>query len=226
MWKFIPPQFRSRLPSRILIAMLVLAAVVILAVPFLSYHNDFRLVALMSVVGMVIYAALAWWLHRVHPGGGTRLLLAAWLTNFGVVMVVILELIGVIPAWLPQTVAPLIYGVTISGLFLAASTQRAHELMQEQVRASRLEESLAGARLLALRYQVNPHFLFNALNSAIALAQREPARVTPFLYRLAMFPPCRLARGTQPDRGLSPRRSRNSAPISMLKRSASRSGWR
>ena len=186
-WKFIPPQFRNRLPSRILKAMLVLAAAVIVAAPFLSYHNDFRLVALMSVGGTVIYAAMAWWLQRAHPSRGTRLLLAAWLNNLGVVVVLILELIGAIPAWLPQTVAPLIYGVTISGLFLAASTQQAHGLMREQVRASRLEESLAGARLLALRYQVNPHFLFNALNSAIALAQREPARVTPFLYRLANF---------------------------------------
>jgi len=59
--------------------------------------------------------------------------------------------------------------------------------MREQIRASQLERSLAEARLLALRYQVNPHFLFNALNSAIALVQHEPARVTPFLYRLADF---------------------------------------
>ena len=60
-------------------------------------------------------------------------------------------------------------------------------LLQRQVRATQLERSLAEARLLALRYQVNPHFLFNALNSAITLVRHEPARATPFLYRLADF---------------------------------------
>jgi LytS/YehU family sensor histidine kinase len=144
-------------------------------------------VALMSVLVTGVCTAVVGWLHQLQPAGGSRLLLAAWLTNLAVAGGIILELTGVIPAWLPQTMAPVIYGVTISGLFLAASTQRAHDLMQQQVRASHLERSLAEARLLALRYQVNPHFLFNALNSAIALAQREPARVTPFLYRLASF---------------------------------------
>ena len=187
MWRFIPPQFKRRLPSRILVAMMAAAAGAFLVVPLLSYRNDFFLVAAMAVAVMGICTAVAWWLYRLRPEGGTRLLLSAWLLNLGVVIVIILELSGAIPAWLPQTMAPVIYGVTISGLFLAASTQRAHEFLQERVRASQLERSLAEARLLALRYQVNPHFLFNALNSAIALAQSEPARVAPFLYQLAGF---------------------------------------
>ncbi|MGO9585500.1 MAG: 7TM-DISM domain-containing protein [Limisphaerales bacterium] len=185
--QFIPAQFKSRLPGRILGAVLVAVAVEITVIPFLSYRNDFRLVALTSVAVMGNCTAVAWWLYRLRPSGGMRLLLTAWLFNLAVIVNIILELIGAIPAWLPQTMAPLIYGVTICGLFFAASTQRAHEFMREQVRASHLEKSLAEARLLALRYQVNPHFLFNALNTAIALVQHEPARVTPFLYRLATF---------------------------------------
>jgi len=185
--EFIPPHLKDGLPSRVLGAMLAAVAVEIPMIPLLSYHNDFLLVAGMAVAAMGACTAVAWWLHRLQPGGGTRLLLAAWLINLAVAFNIILELTGAIPAWLPPAMGPVIYGVTISGLFLAASTQRAHELMREQVRASHLERSLAEARLLALRYQVNPHFLFNALNSAIALAQREPARVTPFLYRLANF---------------------------------------
>jgi hypothetical protein len=199
MWRFIPPEYRSRVPGRMLVGMLVVLAVTLALIPFLSYGNNFRLVALMSVAVMVSCATTAWWLHRVHPGGGTRLVLGAWLMNLGVVVVIILELTGAIPACLPQSMAPLIYGMTISGLFLAASTQRAHEFMREQVRASQLETSLAEARLLALRYQVNPHFLFNALNSAIGLAQHEPARVTPFLYRLASF----LRAALRPERTLT-----------------------
>ena len=185
--EFIPPQFNTQLPSRILGAMLVASVVAVAVMPFMSYRNGFRLVALLAVAVMGSCTAVACWLYRLQPGGGTGLLLAAWLFNLAVAFDIILELIGAIPAWLPQTMAPLIYGVTISGLFLAASTHRAHEFMREQVRASKLEKSLAEARLLALRYQMNPHFLFNALNSAIALVQHEPARVTPFLYRLADF---------------------------------------
>jgi hypothetical protein len=185
--EFIPAQFKSRLPSRILSAMLVAVAVEFAAIPFLSYRNDFSLVALMAVAVMGNCTAVAWWLHRLQTGGGTRLLLAAWQFNLIVAVGIILELTGTVPIWLPTAMGPVIYGVTISGMFLAASTQRAHEFMREQVRSSHLEKSLAEARLLALRYQVNPHFLFNALNSAIALVQREPARVTPFLYRLAGF---------------------------------------
>ena len=187
MREFIPPQCKDRFPSRVLRAMLVAVVVEIAVVPFLSYRNDFRLVALMSVAVTGTCTTVAWWLQRIQPDGGTRLLLAAWATNLVVVAVIVLELTGVIPTWLPQAMAPVIYGVTITGLFLAASTQRAHDFMREQVRASQLEASLTEARLLALRYQVNPHFLFNALNSAITLVQHEPARVTPFLYRLANF---------------------------------------
>lgn len=187
MREFIPPQFKRRLPSRIMSAVLIAVAVEILVLPLLSYRNNFRVVALMSVVVMGSCTAMAWWLSRVQPDGGTRLLLAAWLINLAVVANMILELTGILPAWLPQAMAPVIYGVTISGMFLAASTQRAHDLLRGQARASELEKSLAEARLLALRYQVNPHFLFNALNSAITLVQQEPARVAPFLRRLASF---------------------------------------
>lgn len=187
MREFIPPQFKCRLPGRIMGAVLIAVALEILLIPFLSYRNNFSLVALMSVIVMCSCTAMAWWLSRVQPDGGTRLLLAAWLINLAVVVNIILELTGIIPAWLPQSMAPVIYGVTISGMFLAASTQRAHELVLGRARASELEKSLAEARLLSLRYQVNPHFLFNALNSAITLVQQEPARVAPFLLRLASF---------------------------------------
>jgi sensor histidine kinase YesM len=187
MREFVPSQLKNRLPSRALSGMLVVVVVEILVILILSYRNEFRVVAFMSVAVMATCTGAAWWLRRAQRGGGTRLLLAAWLTNLFVVVVVILELTGVIPTWLPLALAPVIYGATISGLFLAASTQRAHEFMREQVRASQLEKSLVEARLLALRYQVNPHFLFNALNSAIAMVNHEPTRVTPFLHRLASF---------------------------------------
>ena len=50
-----------------------------------------------------------------------------------------------------------IYGVVTLVAF-------AHESRERELQASRLEKQLAEARLSALKMQLNPHFLFNALN--------------------------------------------------------------
>ena len=41
------------------------------------------------------------------------------------------------------------------------------------------------ARLAALRYQINPHFLFNTLNSISALIPVDPERAERLLERMA-----------------------------------------
>jgi LytS/YehU family sensor histidine kinase len=53
---------------------------------------------------------------------------------------------------------------------LHAELRRAHEA---ELRASRLEAQLIQARLEALRAQLNPHFLFNALNTIAMLVRRQ-----------------------------------------------------
>jgi sensor histidine kinase YesM len=47
------------------------------------------------------------------------------------------------------------------------------ELREEQVRAATLSRQLSEARLEALSAQLHPHFLFNTLNSAVALIRTE-----------------------------------------------------
>jgi type II secretory pathway pseudopilin PulG len=68
--------------------------------------------------------------------------------------------------WLP--LQPLIYaGVLATGVALdAARRRRDAELSRAQ-----LETQLAHAQLSALRAQLQPHFLFNTLNAAVALAR-------------------------------------------------------
>jgi two-component sensor histidine kinase len=46
------------------------------------------------------------------------------------------------------------------------------ESREGELRAARLEDSLAAARLHALRSQLNPHFLFNSLNTISVLAMK------------------------------------------------------
>ncbi|MDI1247644.1 MAG: histidine kinase [Lacunisphaera sp.] len=65
---------------------------------------------------------------------------------------------------------------------------RLHQLeLDEKISAQLAEEK---ARLEVLRYQLNPHFLFNALNSVCAQIIREPVAARAMVVRLADF--CRL----------------------------------
>lgn len=57
-----------------------------------------------------------------------------------------------------------------AGLYLALSY--AHEAHRTERRAARLERAAQQAELRSLRYQVNPHFLFNTLNSLSSLVMK------------------------------------------------------
>src|SRR5262245_23220588 len=72
-----------------------------------------------------------------------------------------------------------------SFLFLAAAQWQAQRSQEERVLKS---ESLAHeARVRMLRYQLNPHFLFNALNSIGALAGESPHRIQRMVAELSGF---------------------------------------
>jgi GAF domain-containing protein len=61
-------------------------------------------------------------------------------------------------------------GLALDNARLYTEARTAHE---QAVRASRLEAQLMQARLDALRAQLNPHFLFNALNTVAMLVRRH-----------------------------------------------------
>lgn len=68
--------------------------------------------------------------------------------------------------------------------YFRASTSRELRNSQLQVRASRLESELAHAQLLALRSQLHPHFLFNALNSLALLVDENPVAAQRMITQL------------------------------------------
>jgi anti-sigma regulatory factor (Ser/Thr protein kinase) len=73
---------------------------------------------------------------------------------------------------------------------------RWHERWQaESLRAARLREDLAQANLQALRAQLNPHFLFNALNAVVSLTVSDPQAARATLVRLAELLRATLAAG-------------------------------
>lgn len=73
---------------------------------------------------------------------------------------------------------------------------RWHNRWQEEaLNAARLREDVATAHLQALRAQLNPHFLFNALNAVVTLIGRDPALARDVLVRLAELLRATLAAG-------------------------------
>ncbi|HEX2120892.1 MAG TPA: histidine kinase [Thermoanaerobaculia bacterium] len=56
---------------------------------------------------------------------------------------------------------------------------------QRDREAAELRAQLAGARLDALRMQINPHFLFNTLHAVSALVERDPSGVRRMIARLS-----------------------------------------
>lgn len=72
-----------------------------------------------------------------------------------------------------------------SAVWVGISTRR--ELEQERERALVADALAADARLQMLRYQVHPHFLFNALNALRALVESDPPGARRMVTQLAEF---------------------------------------
>jgi len=70
----------------------------------------------------------------------------------------------------------------ILGAYLAFNYHR--EVQERRSRAAHLESLLAEARLSALRAQLHPHFLFNALNTVSAYVETDPQRARAMLGHL------------------------------------------
>jgi two-component system, LytTR family, sensor kinase len=83
--------------------------------------------------------------------------------------------------WLP--ISLLLYWMTLGA---AIALARVREAREQERRAVALEGRLAQAELAVLRAQLEPHFLFNALNTAVSLVRAgDPAAGVDVLTRLA-----------------------------------------
>jgi hypothetical protein len=94
-------------------------------------------------------------------------------------------------ASLPQILTPAnaqrLMFFCFSVLFFVAIQDRLLYRQQSALAQSDAEAKLSDARLSALRYQLNPHFLFNALNSIIYLVKTQPEEAPTFVRKLADF---------------------------------------
>ena len=124
------------------------------------------LTALALASGVALYAAIDAWLQGIYFSGIRE-------TTFAQRMVALAFLDGILlGAW-----SALYYAINF---FLTVEEQAD--------RLERLEAQATSAQLAMLRYQLNPHFLFNTLNSIstlVLLKQTEPANA--MLTRLSAF---------------------------------------
>ncbi len=83
--------------------------------------------------------------------------------------------------WAPFTL--ILYWAVVVAAYAIQNFQRYQE---QELRASALSAELATAQLSALRAQLHPHFLFNALNAAVGLVRtREPEDAVRVLTHLS-----------------------------------------
>jgi len=73
----------------------------------------------------------------------------------------------------------------VLGLAILLGVKNYHELKYHQLRAANLQVAWTHSRLQALRMQLNPHFLFNTLNAAVALVSSRPKVAEQMLVSLA-----------------------------------------
>jgi hypothetical protein len=129
----------------------------------------------------------------IRRGKQEIILLATWLCYGVLILLLSMQLSSVTPVALSFNVLQQLFIPVILAGFLLAMMDRQSNLAQLKLHVAKSRQSEAVAQLDALRYQLNPHFLFNTLTSIEALSHFDPARIPQLVSRLATFLRLRLA---------------------------------
>jgi sensor histidine kinase YesM len=113
---------------------------------------------------------------------------------FGILLIVLSNLINSAPIWegfaVRRVIASSFFWLAPSSVWIAMNLAliNAQIANQRERRLARLEAQEREAQLRALRYQINPHFLYNTLNSISALILDNRAEeADEMVGRLALF---------------------------------------
>jgi two-component system, LytTR family, sensor kinase len=121
------------------------------------------------------------WLATATGFAAMRALLAIWAQPGGVTASFGDRVVNQLAQWFPASA--LAY-VAVVGIAIAID--RARAIRQREVRAAQLTAELTRTQLEALRAQIHPHFVFNALHTVAAIVREcEPEKAIEVLVSLA-----------------------------------------
>lgn len=158
------------------------------------------------IVSLIIYSGLAlsvWYPFSYFSRGETKIVslitnlvltgaitVTAWILATKLIMTLVLppqnDYQAYWEATFPYRVGSgvFIYGLTILTYFLFSSMSN---LSEKKSREARLESLVKETELKMLRSQINPHFLFNSLNSISSLTVTDPEKARTMVIRLSDF---------------------------------------
>lgn len=88
-----------------------------------------------------------------------------------------------VAVWVAASSATAMHYLLCLGAIVGIKTYR--DLEGERVLRAEIQRQMAQARLQALKNQLNPHFLFNALNTVVALIESEPRLAQTLVTRIS-----------------------------------------
>ncbi len=151
---------------------------------FFFVARRFRIAAGESRRNLAIHAVAALTFALMQPLAASALQYATLAATTGTDDPVRVKFLMTLPQRYPllAVIAFWKYAVVV-GIYYAFDYHRKYQL--SALHSARLEAQLTGAQLGALRMQLQPHFLFNALHSAALLTLTAPERAHDVLVRLA-----------------------------------------
>ena len=173
---------------------------------YYAYGSFINISILDSVLSLLIYSGIAlslWYPFSFFNTGKTRpttlisnlvvtgaISIALWVVITKFVMLLILPEQNNYQAYWDATfpyrigTGVFIYGIIILSYFLFLSLTN---LSEKNAKEARLESLIKETELKMLRSQINPHFLFNSLNSISSLTLTDPEKARNMVVKLSEF---------------------------------------
>ncbi len=123
-------------------------------------------------------------------GIGALITTTLWILAGYFLMVSVIGIKDDYPAFLYSTLAWRIFiGILFYSLFISFYYMIVYYLgfHEREIKEAELKSLVTEAELRSLKFQINPHFIFNSLNSMSALTEIDPPRAKQMIIKLADF---------------------------------------
>jgi len=180
---------------------------------YYAYGKFSNIGILDSIISLLVYSGIAlslWYPFSFFNSGNVKL--STIISNLVISGVISIALWALITKYLMQAILPegniyneywnatfpyrigtgvFIYGLVVLSYYLFVSLTN---LSEKNAKEARLESLVKETELKMLRSQINPHFLFNSLNSISSLTVTDPEKARAMVVKLSDFMRYALAR--------------------------------